>query len=308
MGIFPADAPATLRMLNPRFQGQLSPAELIDRYALACRPVRDLLVAYLEERRPGVDYNTLTALAYHLGKLFWKDLETHNPGISSLRLPADIAAAWQQRLRTRTLPTADGAEPATTARLSATGSLLAVRAFYEDLAHWALEDPRWVPWAVPCPVRIDQRAVAKEKQHRKSRMDQRTRERLPVLPVLTATAASRRADAQALLAAAAAAEPGALFTAGDVTLRRSQGRTSARVTATAPGANGYRDLTREEESAFFTCAAIDVLRCTGIRIEELVELSHHSLVQYRVPGTGELVPLLHIAPSKTDIERLLPVD
>ena len=308
MGIFPVEAPATLRMLNPLFQGQLSPAELIDRYALACRPVRDLLVAYLKERRPGVDYNTLTALAYHLGKLFWKDLETHNPGIGSLRLPADVAAAWQQRLMTRPLPTTvGGGEPAATARLSATGTLLAVRAFYEDLAHWALEDPRWVPWAVACPVRIDQKAVAKEKQHRKSRMDQRTRERLPVLPVLTATAVSRRADAQALLAAAAAAEPGALFTAGTVTLRRSKATTPARITATAPGAKGYRDLTREDDVAFFTWAAVEVLRATGIRIEELTELSHHSLVQYRVPGTGELVPLLHIAPSKTDIERLLVV-
>src|SRR5260370_11474857 len=38
MGIFPPDAPATLRMLDPRFQGQLSTAELIDQYALSCPP------------------------------------------------------------------------------------------------------------------------------------------------------------------------------------------------------------------------------------------------------------------------------
>jgi integrase len=44
-----------------------------------------------------------------------------------------------------------------------------------------------------------------------------------------------------------------------------------------------------------------------VRIEELLEISHHSLVQYRVPTTGELVPLLQIAPSKTDAERLLVV-
>jgi len=36
-------------------------------------------------------------------------------------------------------------------------------------------------------------------------------------------------------------------------------------------------------------------------------LTHPSLVQYRLPATGELVPLLHIAPSKTDTERLLVV-
>ena len=38
-----------------------------------------------------------------------------------------------------------------------------------------------------------------------------------------------------------------------------------------------------------------------------LELSHHALVQYRLPGTGETVALLQIVPSKTDTERLLVV-
>ena len=50
-----------------------------------------------------------------------------------------------------------------------------------------------------------------------------------------------------------------------------------------------------------------MLRATGIRAEELLELTHHSLIQYRLPSSGELVPLLQIAPSKTDTERLLVV-
>ena len=70
-------------------------------------------------------------------------------------------------------------------------------------------------------------------------------------------------------------------------------------------ASGRRDVSLEEEQAFWAWAIIEVLRATGIRIEELRELSHHSLVQYRLPSTGELVPLLQIAPSKTDAERLL---
>ena len=37
----------------------------------------------------------------------------------------------------------------------------------------------------------------------------------------------------------------------------------------------------------------------------MLELSHHSITEYRLPSTGELVPLLQIAPSKTDTERLL---
>ena len=46
---------------------------------------------------------------------------------------------------------------------------------------------------------------------------------------------------------------------------------------------------------------------TGIRVEELTELSHHSLVQYRTPATGQLIPLLQIPPSKTDEKRLLVI-
>ena len=71
-------------------------------YDLACRPVRDLLVDYLRERQPGIDYGTLVKLAINLVPRFWKDLETHHPGISSLLLPPGIAAAWKKRIQTRT--------------------------------------------------------------------------------------------------------------------------------------------------------------------------------------------------------------
>jgi hypothetical protein len=50
MGTFGEEAPARLREF--RTPGQLAPAGLIDRYSLACRPVRDLLVDYLRERQP----------------------------------------------------------------------------------------------------------------------------------------------------------------------------------------------------------------------------------------------------------------
>src|SRR5436190_5520085 len=52
---------------------------------------------------------------------------------------------------------------------------------------------------------------------------------------------------------------------------------------------------------------METLRHTGIRIEELTELSHHSLIQYTLPTNRELIPLLQIAPSKTDTERLLVI-
>jgi len=51
-----------------------------------------------------------------------------------------------------------------------------------------------------------------------------------------------------------------------------------------------------------------VLRSTGCRVEELTELSHTAWSSTGCPApAGEVVPLLHIAPSKTDMERLILV-
>ena len=80
-----------------------------------------------------------------------------------------------------------------------------------------------------------------------------------------------------------------------------------RIWGADPVTGKRRDLTFEEEKAFWTWAIVEVLRNTGVRIEELLEISHHSLVQYKLPTTGEIIPLLQIAPSKTDAERLLVV-
>jgi hypothetical protein len=95
-----ADAPAAIEMFSGR--GQPSCEQLIDRYRIASRPVRDVLVDYLLERQPSVDFSSLQRLAYLLGKLFWADLEAQHPGIDSLQLPRDVAAAWKQRVLTRT--------------------------------------------------------------------------------------------------------------------------------------------------------------------------------------------------------------
>jgi hypothetical protein len=91
--------------------------------------------------------------------------------------------------RTKTTATADGRTVQTvTARLDGRSVLTAVRAFYLDIAEWADDDPRWVPHAVRCPVSASDASHKKDRSQRKSRTDQRTRERLPVLPALTAWA------------------------------------------------------------------------------------------------------------------------
>ena len=215
MGVI--DGPAAFRQL--RAAGPRTPEQMIDRYHLACQPVRDLLVDYLRERQPALDYSTLQQLGYELGKLFWADIEQHYPGISGIHLPDDVARAWKQRLQVK--DGSGGAAQAGTERISARHCLTTVRAFYLDIAQWALDDPsRWARWAVPCPVRPQEISRRKVAQHRKSRMDARTRERLPVLPALASAIDRQRKDAAALLAAARQAAPGQEFTAAGRTLAR----------------------------------------------------------------------------------------
>ena len=313
MGILGPAAPPTLRAL--RTAGQRSPAELIDRYRLACRPVRDLLVSYLRERQPALDYTSLDSLATFLGKLFWSDLERHHPGIDSLHLsvrggrrveatPANRHedghhADGREGRGGRRADQLPGVPDPGAGPLPGPGSL-------GGRGPGPLGD---LGGAVPDRRRGDQHG-RKPNGSCKSRMDSRTRERLPVLPVVVRCVAERRTATAALLEAARQARPGDEFTAAGTTLVRSavEPRSGAgKVWAHDPAGGRRRDLVREEDHAFWSWAIVEVLRATGVRVEELLELSHHSLVQYRLPTTGEIVPLLQIVPSKTDAERLLVV-
>lgn len=309
-GIFAPDAPPTIRAFRGA-TGQLTVEALVDRFDLRCGPVRDLIVDYLRYRQPAVDYVSLKELADKLAGLFWRDLERHHPGIDSLHLPTEVAVAWKQRIQVRMTKVAGsdgGLIDVETLRVNAKSCMFAVRAFYLDIAQWALEDPaRWGPWAAPCPVTSVDVNRWKERMHRKARMDQRTRERLPVLPALVRAVEQRRRDTFERLTAARRTQPGEVFTVADRTFLRPVMPTAGgtKVWADDQTTSTRHDLTFEEHEAFWAWATVEILRHTGIRAEELLELTHHSFVQYQLPSTGELVPLLQIAPSKTDAERLL---
>lgn len=295
--------PPTLRQAHNR--GQLTVAELVDRYRIVNRDVRDVLVHYLVERSAMLDYGSLVNHVQVLVDLFWCDLERHHPGIASLQLPDPVAQDWKQRIRT--LP---NGKPRRTVHTA----LLAVRAFYLDLLQWSLEDPaRWAQWAAPCPIgEADIRGYVKETRHRQARMQQRTRTLIPVLPQLITAAEDQLGRAGRLLAAVRDVEPGEEFVVDELRYRRT-GRAGSKWRPTAlfvtpldePGPRF--DAERWEDNSFWTWAAIEVLRRTGARIEELLELTHVSLRQYQAP-TGEMVPLLQISPSKTDTERVIPAD
>ena len=171
------------------------------------------------------------------------------------------------RTKPKTITTADGSKAVTgTERICHREFLTPVRAFYLDLAQWAVEDPgRRARWAAPCPVGPAETIRGKAQRHRKSRMDARTRERLPVLPVLVRCAARQHTDAAGLLQAARSARPGDVITAAGQTLARATtSSASASIWAEDLATGKRRNLTTEEDRAFWARAAIEVLRATGV--------------------------------------------
>lgn len=307
LGNLPPDAPVTLRNLH-RVTGQLSCEQLVDRHGVACTPIRELLIDYLEERRPRLDYSSLDNLARALTRNFWTDLERHHPGIDSLDLSPGVATAWKERFRTRIRrrKLTDGTvEETVVERADRALLFIAVRAFYLDIARWAVEEPaRWGPWAAPCPIREAETTDGKRVKRVKARMDQRTRERLPALEPFAKAAADYHRYRLEGLEALLAVPPGASFTVHDAVFVRTMNAAGA---AARDRDGVLLHFDTAEHRAFWAWAAVEVLRHTGARIEEMLELSHHAMIQYRLPTTGEIVPLLQIAPSKTDQERVLLV-
>ncbi len=288
-------------------RGQPSCEQLIDRYQhrlpAGARRARRLPA----ERQPSVDFSSLQRFAYLLGKLFWADLEAHHPGIDSLKLPREVAAAWKQRVMTRGDESRRRRRPA------------AGRPQRANRGACLLPRHRRVGRGRPGPVGAVGGALPGQRERR-----------LPQEGPLAAQVPHGPAHPRT---PPGAAHPGRLgggrtaphrraarrgrrrrrrrsysAPAGE-TLRRPSMRTktTGRIWAEEPDSGRRRDLSFEEHRGFWTWAMVEVLRHTGIRIEELTELSHHSLIQYRLPTTGELIPLLQITPSKTDAERLLVI-
>jgi hypothetical protein len=93
-----------------------------------------------------------------------------------------------------------------------------------------------------------------------------------------------RTDSAALLEEARSTPPSDTFTSGGQTLRRlpASYAYTGRIWASATEGGPRTDLTRQESEAFWAWVFVEVLRHTS-RFEELRELSHHSITQYRLP-------------------------
>lgn len=229
----------------------------------------------------------------------------HEPGIRSLALSAEQALAWKRRLQT--LPT--GAP-----RRDWPAVAQNVRSFYLDLAAWAQDDPaRWATWVAPCPIgNRELRALGPRRRRRQiAEMNARTRSLSPVLPQLVSSVNRELRKAEHRLREANKAEPNVIFTVGSEQWRRSarqdlQRRQFDAADMIAIDSSGQRiNLTKAEDRAFWTWAIVEVLRHTGIRIEELLELTHLSLRPFRQPD-GQIVPLLQIAPVRVTPNGCFP--
>lgn len=272
--------------------GQRPTAELVDAYKIKSATVREVLVRYLDERRPSIDYNSLTTLVGRLVGRFWADIERHHPGIDSLELSDDVAYQWKHRGKTRVLR--DGS---TRPRADYYDILITVRSFYKDLQEWAHEDPSWARWAVRNPIRrSDTVGSVNARKNTTAAMHQRTRERLPHLAALVAASEEHKTDQAALLAATRAAKVGERFSHGRREYRRIvpssynkpywRGQPPPDMVLDL-GANRRIDVGRSEHEAFMAWAIIEVLRHTGVRVEELLEITHLALAAAREPGAGQ---------------------
>ena len=268
----------------------------------------ELFVDYLTRRQPGLDYGSLEQLSRLLVSTFWCRVEEINPGQDNLRLSTETYQQWRAELRVK---------PDGSPRLDQDGVLMAVRAFYYDVQAWAAEKPEvWAHWVAPCPIRDPEtRGKAARRRRASERMADRTRHRQPLLPALAEHVDTEHARLAELLAAGEAADPDAtlavrgrayrrLFT--DTDYRRQQDFGTAHVRLRDEATGDGINVTLQEDAAFWEWAIVETLRHTGVRIEELLELTHMSIRQYQRPN-GEVVALLIIAPSKTDRERVVPM-
>ncbi|MFD8536364.1 tyrosine-type recombinase/integrase [Streptomyces rubrogriseus] len=306
MGHFPPSTPESMRAAMLR--GQLRVDELVDRYEISNQAVRGLLIDYLIRRKADTDYSTLKDLACKLTYHFWKNIEQINPDQKDLRIAPEDYATWRQMITVK-----DDGKP----RVDQDSIVVALRSFYYDLHTWAADEPeRWATWVAPCPVPPSElRGLGRRRRRIDERSADRTRQRQPLLPLLVNHVETRYDRVRLLLERADKVAEGGVFTHEGTEYRRihtESDRKLLRHGDAVPtriqevGSGQIIHIRTEEEGAFWDWAVVETLRHSGVRIEELCELTHLSIRQYQ-RANGEVIALLVIAPSKTDRERVIPM-
>ncbi|MFH8618635.1 hypothetical protein ACH4E8_26710 [Streptomyces sp. NPDC017979] len=135
-------------------------------------------------------------------------------------------------------------------RVNFRGELVFVRAFYQDIARWAADDPaRWAPWVAPCPIKANECATKKSRSGVKFRVDQRPRTQLLLLPALLCAVDRQHKDAEVRIAAARATPAGGRFLVAEEEFERCGSGQVRRVYVTEVATGTRWNLTHEEEAA-----------------------------------------------------------
>ncbi len=292
--------------------GQKTVTQLVDNNPIKSSRVRALFIAYLTERAVGIDYSTLRSVVTSLCTLYWTQVEQISPGIDTINLSEDVATAWKEQIRWRELP-GGGRVP----RRNLMNVLMTVRGFYADLIQLAFDDPaRWAGWACPPPISDNEvKRYDKWRNQLRSEMHERTRVRAVKVTTLADVAERRYQEVRALYEAARTVAKGERVTVGGDTYERVDGAAHnlahprmKKVQADGSLSTETHDLIHDEEDAFWGVVVVEVLRHTGIRIEEMLELTQLDVHEYdhRDPNVGKVL-LLHVNPSKMDQERMLVI-
>lgn len=290
-GAVPPVMPHPKRRVAPR-----SIEQHVDYYKIRS-PHREVLIEYLKTRVTMMDYSSFRNLVRFLIGNFWQDVSNHHPDLPNFAITPEQTEAWKERLKVRR----DGK-----GRRDLFPTMIAVRGFYLDMSDWALTDSYWAQWVARCPINKHETRNLKKQSARSAtaRMQERTRNLVPLLPALVQGAEDQRRRTLANLDAALSAGAGGTvrFDGTDWLVKSANSRHSVRVISEQ---GKLRFLAREEERGFWTWAIIEILRHSGLRMEEMLELTHLAIQPYTIKLTGETIPLLHIVPSKNDEERLV---
>lgn len=293
MGIAPTDAPS-LRQLTraPRRDA----ASMVDFYQVEPPAIREMFLRYLRGREATVDYSTLRNLAYELLKNFWSKIREHNPAQENLHLSPELAHWWK----------VENARD----RVDVHRTLFMVRGLYNDIAAWATQDAYWAGWAAPSFLtKNDTAGHMKNKRRIQAAMHQRIRHFIDRVPQLLDAIDTDKEKQTALLAIALETPMGEQFEfrgARYTRLARPLPGPATKVWIRDEDTGEQIPQARIEHLSFWAWATTHILHETGVRMEELTELTTTALFTFQ-PRDGDRVLLLQIVPSKSDRERVLLV-
>lgn len=293
-GFAPAGAPP-LRQLGHKPRPDA--AGFVAQYGVEPPEVAEMFTRYLRTREAVLDYGSLRMAANELLRNFWGRIRARNPEQNDLRVGAELGRWWKAE--------------ALSARKNGHTTLWMVRALYLDIADLATDDAYWARWAAPVFVgQKDTASFGKLRQRTVAAKHQRIRQLTPGIPRLIDSVDRDWEHHRRLLAAALAATPGDQFRLDDATyVRELKTRGALHLTGIPITHQVNRETVlqaRAEERSFWAWAAVHILHETGVRLEELTELTATALFTLETT-TGEKMLMLQIVPSKSDRERVLLV-